>query len=66
MKDRISAKLTYSQKRFIAEVVGTFIVVVLATGSVVMDTKFEGRLGLPFIALALFVGVAAGVFLAGH
>jgi aquaporin Z len=64
-KDRIAAKLTSSQKRFVAEVVGTFIVVVLATGSVVIDAKFGGKLGLPFIAFAPFVGVAIGVYLFG-
>ena len=64
-KDRIAAKLTSSQKRFAAEVIGTFIVVVLATGSVVIDSKFGGKLGLPFIAFAPFVGVAVGVYLFG-
>ncbi len=64
-KDRIAAKLTSSQKRFAAEVVGTFIVVLLATGSVVIDAKFGGKLGLPFIAFAPFVGVAIGVYLFG-
>jgi aquaporin Z len=64
-KDRIAAKLTSSQKRFIAEVIGTFLVVVLATGSVVIDAKYGGKLGLPFIALAPFVGVAASVYLFG-
>jgi aquaporin Z len=64
-KDRIAAKLTSSQKRFVAKVVGTFIVVVLATGSVVIDAKFGGKLGLPFIAFAPFVGVAIGVYLFG-
>ena len=64
-KDRIIAKLTFSQKRFVAEVIGTFIVVVSATGSVVIDAKYGGRLGLPFIAFAPFVGVAVGVYLFG-
>ena len=64
-RDRIAAKLTSSQKRFGAEVIGTFIVVVLATGSVVVDAKFGGKLGLPFIAFAPFVGVAVGVYLFG-
>ena len=64
-KDRIAARLNPSQKRFSAEVVGTFIVVVLATGSIVIDAKFEGKLGLPFIAFAPFVGVAIGVYLFG-
>ena len=39
-KDRIAAKLSLPQKRFAAEVIGTFIVVALATGSVVIDSKF--------------------------
>jgi aquaporin Z len=64
-KDRIAAKLNISQKRFAAEVIGTFIVVVLASGSVVIDAKFGGKLGLPFIAFAPFVGVAIGVYLFG-
>jgi aquaporin Z len=37
---------------------GTFIVVVLATGSIVIDAKLNGTFGLPFIAFAPFVGVA--------
>ena len=36
---------------------------VFATGSVVIDTKLGGILGLPFIALAPFVGVAIGIYL---
>jgi aquaporin Z len=61
----VAAKLNLSQKRFAAEAIGTFIVVVLATGSVVIDAKFETKLGLPFIAFAPFVGVAIGVYLFG-
>jgi aquaporin Z len=64
-RDKIAAKLTPSQKRFAAEIIGTFIVVVLATGSVVLDAKFGGILGLPFIAFPPFVGVAIGVYLFG-
>ena len=63
--NRIANKLTIYQKRFLAEVVGTFIVVVLATGSVVLDAKFNSTLGLHFIAFAPFVGVAIGVYLFG-
>lgn len=51
---------------FLAELVGTFVVVVLATGSVVIDAKLGGVLGLPFIAFAPFVGVAIGVFFFGR
>jgi aquaporin Z len=64
-KDRIAAKLNPSKKRFAAEVIGTFIVVVLATSSIVIDAKIGGKLGLPFIAFAPFVGVAIGVYLFG-
>src|SRR5918995_6177302 len=63
--ESVVGKLTSNQKRFIAEVIGTFIVVVLATGSVVLDAKFNGLLGLPFIAFSPFVGVAIGVYLFG-
>ena len=64
-KDRIAARLILPQKRFAAEIIGTFLVVVLATGSVVIDAKFGGKFGLPFIAFAPFVGVAVGVYLFG-
>jgi aquaporin Z len=57
-----SKKLSRIHKVFLAELVGTFVIVALATGSVVLDAKFGGILGLPFIAFAPFVGVAIGVF----
>jgi aquaporin Z len=57
-----SKKLSRIQKVFLAELLGTFVIVALATGSVVIDAKFGGILGLPFIAFAPFVGVAIGVF----
>ncbi len=38
---------------------------VLSTGSVVLDAKLGGSLGLPFVAFAPFVGVAVGVYLFG-
>ena len=50
----LTSKLTPNQK-FAAEVIGTFIVVVFATGSVVIDAKVNGRLGVSFIAFAPFV-----------
>jgi aquaporin Z len=62
---KISKNLTENQKRVIAEFIGTFIVVVLATGSVVIDAKTNGILGIPFIAFAPFVGVAIGIYLFG-
>src|SRR3954465_659425 len=61
----ISENLSSNQKRFFAEVIGTFIVVVLATGSVVIDARLNGKLGIPFIAFAPFIGVAVGVYLFG-
>jgi len=62
---KITNKLTLAQKKFFAEVIGTFIVVVCATGSVVFDVKVGGILGTPFIAFAPFVGVAVSVYLFG-
>ena len=62
---KIAKGLTPNQKSFFAEVIGTFIVVVLATGSVVIDTRLNGILGLPFIAFAPFIGVALGVYVFG-
>ena len=41
------------------------MVVVLASGSVVLDAKLGKTLGIPFIAFAPFVGVAIGVYLFG-
>jgi aquaporin Z len=60
---KLAKKLTSDQKKFIAEFIGTFIVVVSATGSVVIDAKLGGILGVLFIAFAPFVGVAIGVYL---
>jgi aquaporin Z len=62
---KVVNRLSSDQRKFVAEVIGTFIVVVLATGSVVIDTKVDGVLGVPFIAFAPFVGVAIGVYLFG-
>ena len=45
--------------------IGTFIVVVCATGSVVFDAEVGGILGISFIAFAPFVGVAVSVYLFG-
>ena len=58
-------KLSSNQKKFVAEFVGTFVVVVLATGSVVLDAKFQGTLGLPFVAFAPFIGVSLMVYAFG-
>ena len=62
---KLTNKLTPNQKKFISEIIGTFIVVVFATAAIVIDAKMNGILGIPFIALAPFVGVAIGVYLFG-
>lgn len=61
----IPSRLSSTQRKFFAEIIGTFIVVVFATGSVVIDAKLDGRLGVPFIAFLPFIGVAIGVYLFG-
>ena len=61
IRNNLSANL----KKFLAEVIGTFIVIVLATGSVVIDAKLNWALGIPFFALAPFVGVVICVYLFG-
>jgi len=58
-------KFDKNTKIFFAELVGTFIVIVFATGSVVLDAKLNGVLGLPFIAIAPAIAVAIGVYLFG-
>jgi len=62
---RLTSKLTTTQRKFFAELIGTFIVVTSATGSIVFDAKLGGILGIPFIAFAPFVGVAISVYLFG-
>jgi glycerol uptake facilitator-like aquaporin len=63
---KLTSKLTPNQKKFAAEVIGTFIVVVFATGSVVINAKLNGRLGVSFIAFAPFVAISIGVYLFGR
>ena len=58
-------KLDKNTKIFFAELIGTFTVIVFATGSVVLDAKLNGVLGLPFIAIAPAIAVAIGVYLFG-
>ncbi len=65
LKRVIIDKLTLNHKKFIVEVIGTFIVAVLATEAVVIDAKYNGVMGIPFVAFLPFIGVAAGVYLFG-
>jgi aquaporin Z len=62
----LTKRLTSNQRKFFAEVIGTFIVVVFATGSIVIDAKLSNSLGVPFVAFAPFVGVTIGVYLFGR
>ncbi len=51
---------------FIVELVGTFLLVVFATGSIVYDAEvFDGKLGIPFAALAPFIALLIGVYAFG-
>jgi aquaporin Z len=63
---KVARRLSINQRKFVAEVIGTFIVVVFATGPVVIDAKMHGLLGVSFIAFAPFMGVAIGVYLFGR
>ena len=57
--------LSSNQKKFFAELIGTFVMVVFATGSVVLDAKYVGTFGLWFVALAPAVAVALMVYAFG-
>ena len=61
----ITSRLSLNQKRFFAEIIGTFVIVVFATGSVVLDAKYVGTFGLWFVALAPAVAVAFMVYAFG-
>jgi aquaporin Z len=56
--------LAYSNLQiFIVELIGTFLLVVFATGSIVYDAEvFDGKLGIPFAALAPFIALLIGVY----
>lgn len=51
---------------FLAELAGTFGLLVAATGSIVYDGMTGGTLGIGFIALMHFVGLGAMIFLFGR
>ncbi len=63
LKDKLVS--SRNKKIFFAELIGTFTVIVFATGSVVLDAKLNGALGLPFIAIAPAIAVAIGIYLFG-
>jgi glycerol uptake facilitator-like aquaporin len=58
-------KMSVNQKIFFAEIIGTFVVVVCATGSVVINVQSQGTVGSWFEAFAPFVGVALMVYAFG-
>jgi aquaporin Z len=50
---------------FLAELTGTFGLLVAATGSIVYDGMLDGVLGISFISMIHFVGLGAMIFLFG-
>jgi len=56
--------MTYSNLHiFTVELIGTFILVIFATGSIVYDAEvYDGNLGIPFAALAPFIALLIGVY----
>ncbi|PJB97616.1 MAG: hypothetical protein CO079_06590 [Nitrosopumilales archaeon CG_4_9_14_0_8_um_filter_34_10] len=58
--------MTYSNLQiFIVELIGTFILVVFATGSIVYDVQTGGTLGIAFAAVAPFIALIIGVYCFG-
>jgi aquaporin Z len=47
---------------FLVELIGTFILVVFATGSIVYDVQTGGTLGIAFAAIAPFVALIIGIY----
>ena len=62
---RITNRLSSNQNRFFAELIGTFVVVIFATGSVVLTVQYSGTFGLWFVSLAPAVAVAIMVYAFG-
>ncbi|MCV0412924.1 aquaporin [Nitrosarchaeum sp.] len=50
---------------FIVELIGTFILVVFATGSIVYDMQTGGTLGIAFAAVAPFIALVIGIYCFG-
>ena len=58
--------MTYSNLQiFIVELIGTFILVVFATGSIVYDTQTGGMYGIAFAAVAPFIALIIGIYCFG-
>lgn len=55
--------MSYSNLQiFTVELIGTFILVIFATGSIVLDAHYELGLGIPFAAVAPFIALIIGVY----
>ena len=55
--------MSYSNLQiFIAELIGTFILVVFATGSIVYDIQTGGTLGIAFAAITPFIALIIGIY----
>ena len=50
---------------FVAELIGTFGLVVAHTGSIVFDGRMGFSLGLPFVAAIHFIGLAILIYIFG-
>jgi len=58
--------MTYSNLQiFIVELIGTFILVVFATGSIVYDVQTGGTFGIAFAAVAPFIALIIGIYCFG-
>jgi len=55
--------MTYSNLQiFTVELIGTFILVIFATGSIVYDVQIGGPYGIWFVAVAPFIALIIGVY----
>lgn len=58
--------MSYSNLQiFIVELIGTFILVVFATGSIVYDVQTGGTLGIAFAAVAPFIALIISIYTFG-
>jgi aquaporin Z len=58
--------MSYSNLQiFTVELIGTFILVVFATGSIVYDVQTGGTLGIAFAAIAPFIALIIGIYFFG-
>ena len=58
--------MSYSNLQiFLVELIGTFVLVVFATGSIVYDVQTGGTLGIAFAAVAPFIALIIGIHFFG-